>query len=1175
MNKKSVLFLFSLILSNVSSFAFNDSTYIAQFIIPIINADDDTEERGDGSIYFNSSDIELIYDPDNGNQTVGLRFQNIPIPQQALITEAYIQFTVDETSAGTCNLSIYAEEVDNASAFTAAFQNISSRPLTTNSTTWTPPAWTTLDASDESHRTPNLSNIIQQILDRPGWVAGNALNIIIKGFGSRIARAYEMSPEQSAKLFIKVELPIPQIPISDLYINEVMPSNGIYTDEYGETDDWLELYNAGSDPVYLGGLYLSDDADDLQKWQISSSTNLLPNDFSLIWADDQAEQGGLHASFKLKSEGETLFLSQLLDGDLIVLDQIDYPSTALNLSYGRKQDGSNDWITFGVPTPKTSNNDSGLFLDKVSFSLPSGMYLGSQTLTLTGPINGTTIRYTTDGSIPDENDFLYTDPIIIGGTRTIRARAFKNEFAPGQLSTATYIINPNHEIPVVSISTDPDNLWDSQNGIYVSGDNGITGWCSEDPRNWNQEWERPATIALFEPDGNLAFQKEVGIKIGGGCSRTQPQKSFNIYLRPNTYGDDIIEYEVFKNLGINTFQRLKLRNGGQGFGAMIIRDGLNQSLLHDQVDIDLMAYRPTAVYLNGDYWGLYAIREFYTKHHLINHYDVEEGNIDMLVNPTLPWGNIKEGDKIAFNELFNFIESNSLLNSSNYDYVESLIDIEEFLNYHIVQIYIANYDWPSNNSIAWKPRDGGKWRWMLFDTDASSNFPLWAPSYPSFNSMEFATSATSTDWPNHKNSTLFLRKLLQNEFFKNEFIQRTNTFMNTIYSEDRVEFFTDSISAIVAHEMPNQISKWGQGSNLGWGITAHGDINQWRNDLQEYKNFFKQRPTNMHNHMRGYFNLGGTSNLHINYDINSHGAIYFHSNEMRIPYQYNGLYFNHIPIKIKAVPDAGYVFLKWEETGDTNPEIDFVLNEPFTLTPIFVRSEIILTEIHFAPIDDDDEFIEFYNPATYQLDMSDYSISGAIDFTFPQGTLIDPLSYFLVVKNKDHFDENSCIIFQWNSGSLDDQTGIIAAKNTIGETINEIKYEDSFSYFSEAKSTGKSLQLLDLSLDNKQGQNWIALAPTYCKKGTDYIPYESDEVLMIIYPNPASGQVNIQYAQEESGRMLLSVFNAVGELIYQEDLRGEAYRKTQTVTLDQLAAGIYIFSLESGERRMVEKVVVY
>ena len=206
MIKRSFFPFFLTILLNVSGFAFTDSTYIAQFNISIISAEDDMEERSDGTIYHGSSDIELAedLDPVNGVQTVGLRFQNIPIPQGAIVQEAFLQFTVDEYSAGNCNLILRGEASDDANPFnTSAFQNISTRPLTSASAAWSPLAWTIIDESDQFQRSPNISALIQEVINRPGWQEGQALSIIINGNGTRVARSYETNPQQAAKLILK------------------------------------------------------------------------------------------------------------------------------------------------------------------------------------------------------------------------------------------------------------------------------------------------------------------------------------------------------------------------------------------------------------------------------------------------------------------------------------------------------------------------------------------------------------------------------------------------------------------------------------------------------------------------------------------------------------------------------------------------------------------------------------------------------------------------------------------------------------------------------------------------------------------------------------------------------------------------------------------------------------
>ena len=221
----------------------------------------------------------------------------------------------------------------------------------------------------------------------------------------------------------------------------------------------------------------------------------------------------------------------------------------------------------------------------------------------------------------------------------------------------------------------------------------------------------------------------------------------------------------------------------------------------------MMAYEPVVVYLNGEYWGFYGLREKYSKHYVESHHGVDKDSIDLLKNPYSAI-EIKEGDAIAWDELTSFIEDNSMQNLINYDFVNSRIDINEFMNYNIGQMYAANYDWPANNVTVWRDRNNGKFRWMLYDLDISSGFGEWTPSNAQFNAINHATTINGDPWPNNPQSTLFLRKIIQNEFFQNEFAQRTCTFGQTIFAPERTEYFIDSLTARVASEIPSLINKF-------------------------------------------------------------------------------------------------------------------------------------------------------------------------------------------------------------------------------------------------------------------------------------------------------------------------------------------------------------------------------
>jgi len=806
-----------------------------------------------------------------------------------------------------------------------------------------PSNWQSIGQADVGEQTSDLIPILQEIVNHPDWSIGNDVNFIFEGTGRRVAEAYEGVPEAAAKLIVEVEVPVLHNELSNIYINELMAKNTVVFDEFGEADDWLELYNANDEGVLLEGLYLSDDTADLMKWQIEEPLYILPNSFAIFWLDDAPEQGGNHLPFKLASGGETVTLSQMQNGSLVTLDQITYPSLEENVSYGRVTDGDSDWVSFGEYTPNASNNGSGLHLDaEVEFSIPSGFYSVGTQLSLTTSDPTAEIRFTMNGSQPNANSNLYNNSFTLTSTTQIRAGVFKPGYASSASKDEFYLINGNHELPVVQVRIDEKYLFDDEEGMYVTGSNGITGFCSDDiTRNWNQDWRRPVSIRYFEPDGNLAFKQDGEMKIAGGCSRGFALKPFNVFL------DEKIEYPLFQQLDYNEYKRFKLRGSGNDFPLTMIRDGAIQSMLYDQADIDLMAYEPVVVYLNNRYWGFYGMREFYNKHYLETHHDVDKDSIDLIKNP-YTWFEVKEGDKDDWDDLTSFVENNSFQNLDNYNELANRIDLDEFMNYHIAQIYLANYDWPGNNSTVWRDRRaGGKWRWMLYDLDISSNFAWWSPAEANYNMIQHSTDAFGPWWPNPPEATLFFRKIVENQYFEYEFAQRTCTFGQVTFAPDRAEHFIDSLSARVASEVPAFLNKFNN-VPTGWLMWLDnpigGSFNAWQANLDNFKDFFSQRIGFVLFHFKNQFDYDGHFNLKINYDENSNGTVVFHLNEMKIPFNYSGEYFQNIPIRIKAIPKEGYYFSHWLETGNTNALINFQSANLAELTPVFLLNGTTPTE---------------------------------------------------------------------------------------------------------------------------------------------------------------------------------------------------------------------------------------
>ncbi|MEM8891523.1 MAG: chitobiase/beta-hexosaminidase C-terminal domain-containing protein, partial [Bacteroidota bacterium] len=418
---------------------------------------DDVEENQSGEIYSTSSDLELVND--GGAQTVGLRFNNINLPQGSQIERAYIQFAVDESSSAFARVELRTEQVDNAVAFEEINQNLTNRDFSGAAVVWQIDPWNSEFEQGPAQRSPELKAIIQEVLDRAGWQGGNSLVFGITGSGTRTAIAYNRDPEFAPVLHIEAQVPISNTPINDMYINELMASSTRVFDDQGEPEDWVEIYNGGTESQNLVGLYLSDDPDDLQKWRILAPIEIPPAGFGLLWLDGDTDQGNDHGPFKLSKDGEELIFSQVLDGQVRVLDQIAFPELEQNVSYGRETDGGANWIKFSEYSPKASNNGKGRYLAaKVSFSLDGGFYSNSVDVSMSSSDPDAQIYYTLDGSEPQTNDLAYTSSINIAQTRLLRARAFKPGFAGGETKSESFFINANHSLAVLDIQTEPENL---------------------------------------------------------------------------------------------------------------------------------------------------------------------------------------------------------------------------------------------------------------------------------------------------------------------------------------------------------------------------------------------------------------------------------------------------------------------------------------------------------------------------------------------------------------------------------------------------------------------------------------------------------------------------------------------------------------------------------------------
>ncbi len=691
------------------------------------------------------------------------------------------------------------------------------------------------------------------------------------------------------KLFLLLCLVIQTSLSAQVVINEVMATNSDleYDPDFYNFAGWVEVFNSGGSAVSLDNYYLSDAPLQLPKWRFPNGIIIPAKGFLRVWADNQ--NIGLHTNFTLDSDGEDLILSS---GSSLV-DQVSFPKQYLNISYGRADNGGSTWGYMIAPSPQASNlaTTGSTQIAKPTFSLKAGRYTGTQQLVLTHTNSSAQIRFTNNGSEPTDQSILYSGAITLSSTTIIKAKAFLTGSLPSDTEAKTYFINEhNGFLPMVSISTKADYLWNNTFGIYTDGTNGTWGNCVGSPKNWNQDWSRHAVFEYFDASGDRKIDQHVDIRIAGACSRNFPQKSFAIKAR-DEYGSNLLKQRFFTQKPISEFGGVFLRNSGNDFNVTQFRDALIQEVAGTAMNIDYMAYQPTAFYLNGVYWGIQNLREKIDADFIESNYGYKKDEIDLLET----YENALEGTNTSYIAYKNALRGMNRKTDAAYNLIDQNIDIDEYINYLVTEIYFANTDWPGNNTKFWRPKkQGGKFRWILWDTD----FGMGLVGNSTHPTLRFATDSTKVDWPNPAYSTEHIRMVLQNPTFRTKFIQRLNASMLTSFRTERLNATIDRFSNRIQTEMPFHKARWG------------GNINEWYGALQVMKSFAAERPLYLFQHMAEFFGL--PQSIHLSIKTSLEGTGNYKLNGILSDFELSqGNYFKNLPYKIEAVAAPGYRFKHW------------------------------------------------------------------------------------------------------------------------------------------------------------------------------------------------------------------------------------------------------------------------
>ncbi|MEO1259416.1 MAG: CotH kinase family protein [Bacteroidota bacterium] len=689
----------------------------------------------------------------------------------------------------------------------------------------------------------------------------------------------------------------------------------------------------------------------------------------------------------------------------------------------------------------------------VEFVPASGFYGDSLEVQLLSP--GAKIYFTTDGTEPRPiAAHRYTFPITVDETTVVRAMALMTG-EESHVFSATYFINePESTFPVVSVTASPHLLFDPVRGLLRKGENAVDSlWYKPGANFWSKQ-EVGCSFELFETDGRSAWENETGFRLFGGMSRLFKQKSFSISAR-SRYGNKRIRHKVFGKKGLKKFKHLVLRNSGSDFGKSHFRDALMTHLVKDW-NLDLQDYRPAHVYLNSEYWGIYNLREKLNRYFIANHYDIDKDSIDLIEHRLTR----KFGKTQHYRSFLEFIKNNDLSNATNYAYVRSQMEIDNFMDLQIAQIYFDNQD-AGGNIRFWRPQTAtGKWRWILYDTDWG--FGLNEEKAYRNNSLAFHTEPRGPRWPNPPWSTLILRKLLENRNFEREFITRFCDYLNEDLTEAHVIATIDKFYQNLLPEMPRHLERW----NL--------EKEKWDKEVEKMKIFANARPRYLRKFLKEQFDLGEDRILNVQVD---HGGKIVVNNRIKERHHFSGKYFAKTPVRLRAKPDLGYRFVRWEGEGvwSESPELLLELNRPiWDIRCVYEKydhplaGKIILNEVSCNNKQTED-WVEIYNNSKERINLEGWVLADRKNkFKFPH-YILPPKGYVVICEDSTDFLKIHPQVQSLISG-LD--FGLNKRSETVQLFSPETAAVDSISWEFEPMDTVFSYDLLLPELDNGKSGNW-------------------------------------------------------------------------------------------------------
>ena len=679
-----------------------------------------------------------------------------------------------------------------------------------------------------------------------------------------------------------------------LVINELMQSNVecVRDDIHEFPDSWVELYNPTGANISLGNYKIGTKNKADKAWALPSNVTVSAGGYVIIYCDKEGlEDNRLHTDFRLDSDKEgNLYL---FEGSTIVSSVVGIPvMPAPDIAYGR--DASGNWGYELTSTPEAANAGGVVAADHIlgapDFDVPGQVFEGSSSFELhllkpDGAPEGTVIRYTEDGSEPTATSTLYDDHIDINGTKVIRAKVFCDGWLSPVSTAQSYIFHPRAvTVPIISIQTKGEYIYNDAFGIY--------------PNNTSKEnqvdWRRPINIEMFDAAGKASVINQLGeTRIQGGQSRANDLKSMAIYANKRFDPDKKrFDFEFFHDQkpGIKKFKSFSLRDGGNDFTDLYFRDLIIQRTMGQNTDIDWQAGHTAVLYINGTYMGMLNIRERSNDDNIYSNYgglediDMVEISHEKVNNQDMYVEELKAGTETNY-EAFKSFYSNVADGDHSKAKWEEWMDVSEYLNIVIMNLFYGNIDFPGNNIVFWRPNDDDtksglpkRWRFIAKDVDFGLGLYGRKPDYNTIELLYNQNYDSGNAWAFTEPATRLIKNMLQNQDILNLFIDKCCVFMGDFMNAEGTGAVIDDIKEeameeFVAHRV--KYNKFNHTENYN-----RSDINNKFNDAKKwltgyttgqgwYQTTYLPRTDNFYEFIRQKWGLGTAIPVTINKEVDA------------------------------------------------------------------------------------------------------------------------------------------------------------------------------------------------------------------------------------------------------------------------------------------------------------------